>query len=39
VDARVTQGGYTNLLLGVRQDVSSAVRKLYFDGVPNNENI
>jgi hypothetical protein len=39
VDACVTQGGYTNLLLGVHQDASSAVRKLHFDGVPNNENI
>jgi hypothetical protein len=39
VDATGTQGGYTNLLLGVHQDASSAVRKLHFDGVPNNENI
>jgi hypothetical protein len=33
------QGGYTSLLLGVDQDVGSAVRQLRFDGVPNNENI
>jgi hypothetical protein len=39
VDATGTQGGYTKLLLGVHQDASSAVRKLHFDGVPNNENI
>jgi hypothetical protein len=30
-------GGYTSLLLGVDQDVEPAVRKLHFDGVPDNE--
>jgi hypothetical protein len=34
-------GGYTNLLIGVDQDatVQSTVRKLYFDGVSNHENM
>ena len=39
MDAGGIQGGYTSLLLGVDQDAASAVRKLHFDGVPNNENI
>ncbi|PUZ48997.1 hypothetical protein GQ55_7G290800 [Panicum hallii var. hallii] len=39
MDAYGVQGGYTSLLLGVHQDAASVVRKLYFDGVPNNENI
>jgi hypothetical protein len=39
MDAHGVQGGYTSLLLGVHQDAVSAVRKLHFDGVPNNENI
>jgi hypothetical protein len=30
-------GGYTSLLLGVDQDVEPAVRKLHFDGVPDDE--
>jgi hypothetical protein len=33
------QGGYTSLLLGVDKDALSAIRKLQFDGVSNNENI
>ena len=39
MDGGGIQGGYTSLLLGVDQDAASAVRKLHFDGVPNNKNI
>jgi hypothetical protein len=39
MDTRGVQGEYTRLLLGVDQDAASAVRKLHFDGVPNNEKI
>jgi hypothetical protein len=39
MEAGAVQGGYTSLLLGVDKDALSAVRKLQFDGVPNNENI
>jgi hypothetical protein len=39
IDASAVKGGYTSLLLGVDQDATSAVRKLHFDSVPNNENI
>jgi hypothetical protein len=39
IDASAVKGGYASLLLGVDQDAASAVRKLHFDSVPNNENI
>jgi hypothetical protein len=39
IDASAVQERYTSLLLGVDQVVVSAVRKLHFDSVPNNENI
>lgn len=39
MDAQGVQGGYTSLLLGVDQGAASVVKKLQFDGLPNNENI
>jgi hypothetical protein len=39
MEVGAVQGGYTSLLLGVDKDALSAVRKLRFDGVPNNKNI
>jgi hypothetical protein len=39
MDAHGVQGEYTSLLFGVDKDVASAIRQLYFDGVPDNENI
>jgi hypothetical protein len=39
MEADAMQVGYISLLVGVDKDALSAVRKLQFDGVPNNENI
>jgi hypothetical protein len=39
MDALGIQGEYTSFLFGVDKDAASAIRKLYFDGVLDNENI